>query len=458
MGGTLGCDQWQTEVIRTSVNRSDLFICIRPIPRGKLSSFETLYFLLDASMESGEVIIPTPERIPKTIVFIDSIARVQAAADSLRAMLYSTTATSSAPERYSNLPGHAYSVQNVISTFTARVSKYDQDVRFNEFEKPSSKIRIMVATTSLGMDINIPDIERILNWNFPIDDDVSDVWQRLGRGGRGPGRTSQGYLLLPYWVFDSEGTERPAIKVTSVPNPRTIRPRTSRLIESCTPGDISDTESIAESIASNQSEISDNETRVKYWTKDELEKRAKVSQLWKDIVNGTCHREPILTYLGEGKLSGDTQTIQTTSEQCCSRCNASLIPPFTVPPTISKPLNAPRRGTRADFALKFMIKWAEAQAELMYNRPDRRFPMPSTALIDTPCLWQLAGLYVSDTVVLGDRLDDVEGKVPLLCQWQHREAYGDRLFGLMQGICEEVQKAYANYKNMKRSEIEAKRS
>ena len=63
-----------------------------------------------------------------------------------------------------------------------------------------------------------------------------------------------------------------------------------------------------------------------------------------------------------------------------------------------------------------MIKWVEAQAKLIYNRSNRRFFMLLTAFINTPCLWQLAGLYVSDTVVLGDRLEDIEARVPLICQ------------------------------------------
>ncbi len=33
----------------------------------------------------------------------------------------------------------------------------------------------MVVTISLRMDINISDIERILNWKFPIKHDVSDI-------------------------------------------------------------------------------------------------------------------------------------------------------------------------------------------------------------------------------------------------------------------------------------------
>ncbi len=77
-------------------------------------------------------------------------------------------------------------------------------------------------------------------------------------------------------------------------------------------------------------------------------------------MNGIYHREPILTYLEEKKLSGDTQTIQTISEQCYNRYNISLIPSFIVPPNIPKPFIISRRGTRADFTLKFIIKWAGA--------------------------------------------------------------------------------------------------
>ncbi len=122
----------------------------------------------------------------------------------------------------------------------------------------------MVATISLRMGINISDIERILNQSFPIGYDISDIQQRLGRGGRGPGRISQGYLLLLYWIFDSEEIERSALKVISVSNPRIIRLRNSRLIESCTPNNISDIKNITESVTSNQSEILENEIKIKY--------------------------------------------------------------------------------------------------------------------------------------------------------------------------------------------------
>ena len=53
-------------------------------------------------------------------------------------------------------------VYNVISTFNADVCEYDQSVRYAEFLKPSSAIRIIVATTSLGMGVNVQDVERVV--------------------------------------------------------------------------------------------------------------------------------------------------------------------------------------------------------------------------------------------------------------------------------------------------------
>jgi hypothetical protein len=59
--------------------------------------------------------------------------------------------------------------------FIARVSKYDQNMQFNEFKKSFSKIRIIITITSLGININIPDIKRILNQDFSINDDIFDI-------------------------------------------------------------------------------------------------------------------------------------------------------------------------------------------------------------------------------------------------------------------------------------------
>jgi len=33
----------------------------------------------------------------------------------------------------------------------------------------------MVAMTAFGMGINIPDVNRVVQWNFPIIDNVGDL-------------------------------------------------------------------------------------------------------------------------------------------------------------------------------------------------------------------------------------------------------------------------------------------
>jgi hypothetical protein len=69
--------------------------------------------------------------------------------------------------------------------------------------------------------------------------------------------------------------------------------------------------------------------------------------------------------------------------------------------------------------LDFISEWAALQAELIYNHPDRRYPMPAAACMDTESQWQLAGLYNSAKPVLGNTLDDIEAKAPLLYRRGH---------------------------------------
>ena len=206
----IGPNPYQTEVIRTSINRDDISFSVHALPRNKTTSFEALYFLVSRAVDDDGV--PTPEQIPKAIVFVDSRVGVGEAARCLRRLLVHSTSKTSNSARYSeNRSGiDRGDVNTVVEEFTSTVAQHDKDVRYAEFKSASSQIRIMVATTSLGMGVNVPDVERVVVWRFPLGKDLGDVWQRLGRGGRGPGRRSEGFIFLPYWAFDSQGKERPA--------------------------------------------------------------------------------------------------------------------------------------------------------------------------------------------------------------------------------------------------------
>lgn len=225
----VGDNLYETEVIRTSINRPDVSISVVPIPRGQLTSWDPLYFLLDQAWENK---FPVPTHIPKTIIFLDSHAEVSALCGYLQNALISKFPGPPEILQYSTSQLVKEScVYNVIQTFSSRVAQYDQDKRYSEFLKPDSVTRIIVATTSLGIGVNIPDVERVVLWKFPQDNSAAEYWQRIGRGGRGSGKTSKAYIFLPYWVFDSEGEDPVTLQpsnLTPSSTPTTPIPKRTR--------------------------------------------------------------------------------------------------------------------------------------------------------------------------------------------------------------------------------------
>jgi len=86
--------------------------------------------------------------------------------------------------------GKALNVGNTVQQFHAHVARDDRISRYAEFKKPDSAIRIMVATTSLGMGVNMKDINRVVVWTLPITKQVGDVFQQFSRAGRQKGQQS----------------------------------------------------------------------------------------------------------------------------------------------------------------------------------------------------------------------------------------------------------------------------
>ncbi len=71
---SVGSGRYQTEVIRTSINRGDIRLSIILIPRRNLNNYSTLSFLLNKATSvdaTGNVRIHLKE-LPKTIIFLDS--------------------------------------------------------------------------------------------------------------------------------------------------------------------------------------------------------------------------------------------------------------------------------------------------------------------------------------------------------------------------------------------------
>jgi superfamily II DNA helicase RecQ len=414
---TIGTNSYQTEVVRTSIDRLDLSISVCPIPRKQLASYDPLYFLLDEAIHikdgsANEVVIEktskiagvdgvdgaealvdstimtcTPDLIPKTIIFVDSHTKIAGMAQFLRTALVAKTASFPPGQKYvAGGDNPTLDVFNIVQTFTSHVSIHDQDKRYREFLKSDAKIRIMVATTTLGTGVNVHDVARIINWQFPLGMDLSEIWQRVGRGGRGDGTTSKAYVFLPFWAFDDQGRDKPGQEDAAsqptrkkpkakrqrnlLPSDKAIR-RQSALQISWTADEFNDVDSDVESECSISSQVSQaiasqasgavdegpstsatvERTGLPYWSKKEREQRSRLPEWWKRLCNDDCKREPILDYLDEKKLSHQAERI--TRDRCCNGCNPALNPILTKPPTTVGPPKEPTKGSRAAVALSF---------------------------------------------------------------------------------------------------------
>lgn len=79
--------------------------------------------------------------------------------------------------------------------------------------------------------MNIPDIERVVQYGMNIDKDLGDINQRVGRAARREGRTAIGVIFLPYWYFDYQGQEpnkRCTATADEVPSARSVASRCRR--------------------------------------------------------------------------------------------------------------------------------------------------------------------------------------------------------------------------------------
>lgn len=441
----VGLGYGKTEVIRTPVDRPDVSFGMYSIPKGTITLFDRLWFLLDESVGSGSE--ATPSRIPKTIVFIDDRAKVRAAALFLRnALLRRSEAATIGTGYTASWLSKERCVTNVVEEYTSRVAALDQCQRYREFKSETSCIRIMVATTSLGMGVNVPDVARVVVWGFPRSDDPSDVWQKLGRGGRGDGRRSMGYIFLPYWAFESEGREKLSSVQSTEGSQQTIDGDRTQAVDS-------DSQQTVDGGA-----VNTVDTRP-YWTKDDMERRSGLSLVWRKILDAPCHRHAFLEYLGEHKLLLVERPPPVEPEKCCNRCSEALRLEFPAPPSLPKSPSRPVSKTRPWFALQYIEKWVADEAERVYDAPDRRFPIPGYAILRREMQWALAGLWQREKYP-AISTDILHEKVAGFSTWRFSHTHGPALVEMLsqaRPVIHAEHEAYSQEQTRKRREARATR-
>lgn len=409
------------KLIRISVDRPELQICICPILKGKATSYVQLYFILNGAVQDknnpewfqrGQVLPPgyldaarcamsphvscTPQRIPKTIVFIDGTKLIGIAAGYMRLWLQDL----------------GYGVQEaaqVVSTYSSHTSEYDQSAILTEFMKEGSEIRILVATSAVGMGMDITDVDVVLQWNLPRDQELSELWQRWGRAARGLGRSGLVVLFAPHYCFDWLGRVAPRNPVLAAAFPnRAMLPRTqqpaqdsaaapSRLRESQTIGSDGG-ETLSGSDCSSHAVDSDNsavpagvgqqmEAALPPWSAQDIAARGRVQPIILEVCNSTCHRRIIMRELQDHLSEPDSRQAPAVGVHCCSgsSCGPQLLvaaQSWAIAPDAKvSVLKRPKAKSTAGKALLCLENWVQLRAAEYSERVGLWCAAPTAAVM-----------------------------------------------------------------------------
>jgi hypothetical protein len=196
-GGFQEFKNWNSDegIIRTSIDRTNATIVLRRV--NTRNRIECLYFLLNEVFIDGE--LPPIQRIPKTLIFVNTRNRAADVKNGLR-------------RRLQQLGYSCESAFSTIQVYTGDTAQSDRDRLMGVFEKPDSLLRIVIGTKALSMGANILDISRVAQFeaivakdtvrrgDLPMETDVLDVaadlWQRFGRVARKPGMTGVVFMFL----------------------------------------------------------------------------------------------------------------------------------------------------------------------------------------------------------------------------------------------------------------------
>ncbi|RPB28164.1 P-loop containing nucleoside triphosphate hydrolase protein, partial [Terfezia boudieri ATCC MYA-4762] len=152
-------------LIQRSVNRENVFIMVRPI-WGNMGPFGELSFLIPIQ---GQNMSSSGESIPKTMVFTDG----------LKEACKITTALAK------RLPKKIYEENpEAVLEYTTAITPEKRAYNLERFIEGTT--RIMVCTEACGMGLDVPDVQRVIQWRVSHRCNLSSLCQRFGRAARRP--------------------------------------------------------------------------------------------------------------------------------------------------------------------------------------------------------------------------------------------------------------------------------
>ncbi|EJF61027.1 P-loop containing nucleoside triphosphate hydrolase protein [Dichomitus squalens LYAD-421 SS1] len=167
-------------------DRANVSIVVRACEH-PLNSYADLSFVIPPTLRSIT-------DIPKTYVYVDSIATGGEIIDYLNGLLdkHFDLLTASEPDRAR--------FRGVVRPFNATLSHRYRTLAMSRFR--DGNIRVLVCTDAAGMGCNIPDIDRVIQWKLPAT--FSHYIQRAGRAARGRDRTGIAIMLVERSAYNTD--------------------------------------------------------------------------------------------------------------------------------------------------------------------------------------------------------------------------------------------------------------
>ena len=424
-----GFDLANLKIIRTSVDRPEISLIVQPLLRGALRDHRRLIFLLD----TGTSITPQAIcSIPKTIIYLDSKPQLIEASHVLTKHLTRKGLSKNFARK-------------VIRRDDADVRDTDKDIIWKDFSKKDTNCRIILATVSLGMGMDVPDVERVVQFGLPPTPSLSDLWQRFGRAMRKIKGQGKAYLFAPYWAFDHLGSTEKQTRKPKAPRRQqsTVPSRLHEMVLVDRDEDEAASQASHTSHASSQAapgtsltvegaelqSLHDIQARVKWSPSDEAQ-REKLDPTIAAFLNASCFRKFILDYLQEPDDPSLEHKRDVNPNECCNRsgCVRGLgrVPPLTPQ---RKGSEKPSTGSLAGVALHQLSSWCKHRAQDLIPLEQRQFDLVPEMYMDLRLQYAIARVF---SKTQKDRLgfNDIQGlatRVPDLKNWEHLATDGSAL-------------------------------
>ena len=149
-----------THLIRMSIDRPDILINIQVLGKDH-SKHEELKFLV---RDPGTF-------IPKTIIYLKYINNCRKLRGHLKELFKASGWTES-------------QLRDLVHTYHGELDEEQKKLLGGKLTNPESKHRIFVATDALGIEVNGPDVARVIQWGTPRGG-IRSLWQQAGRAARG---------------------------------------------------------------------------------------------------------------------------------------------------------------------------------------------------------------------------------------------------------------------------------